>query len=140
MDELNHVSNLVYVRWVLDVALAHSVAAGYDYPAYRALGAVFVVRRHEIEYLRPAFAGDRIRLSTWLDSWRGASTVRATRITRLEPSEGQERDGMAQWREVELARAKTMWVLVEVASGRPTRIPGGLKTAFAEFEPSTSPQ
>ena len=44
IDELGHVSNLVYVRWVLEVATAHSRARGWDYPDYRTLGAVFVVR------------------------------------------------------------------------------------------------
>ena len=28
IDELGHVSNLVYLRWVLDVAMAHSRAVG----------------------------------------------------------------------------------------------------------------
>ena len=51
IDELGHVSNLVYLRWVLEVALAHSRARGWDYAHYRALGAVFMVRRHEIDYV-----------------------------------------------------------------------------------------
>ena len=60
IDELGHVSNLVYLRWVLDAALAHSAAAGWDHAAYRRLGAVFVVRRHEIDYLAPVVAGDEV--------------------------------------------------------------------------------
>ena len=49
IDELGHVSNLVYLRWVGDVAMAHSRSAGWDYARYRELGAIFMVRRHEID-------------------------------------------------------------------------------------------
>ncbi len=58
IDELNHVSNIVYLEWVLRVAQAHSDAVGYTWAAYQELGAVFVVSRHEIDYRRPAFADD----------------------------------------------------------------------------------
>src|SRR5207237_5153904 len=49
IDELGHVSNLVYVRWVLDVAMAHSRSHGWDHPEFRAVGAVSVVRRREVD-------------------------------------------------------------------------------------------
>ena len=126
MDELDHVSNLVYVRWVLEVALAHSNAVGLEHARYRELGVVFVVRRHEIDYLRPAFAGDRIRVSTWVESWKGASALRASRIVRLS-GEGDAGRGS----EVELARASTLWALIDLETGRPTRIPTILLDAFA---------
>ena len=45
IDELDHVSNLVYVRWVQDVAMAHTHAVGWGHPEYRALGAIFVAAR-----------------------------------------------------------------------------------------------
>jgi signal transduction histidine kinase len=44
IDELGHVSNIVYLRWIQDVALAHSTAVGLDVEAYRAMGGVFFVR------------------------------------------------------------------------------------------------
>jgi acyl-CoA thioester hydrolase len=117
IDELNRVSNLVYLRWVLRAAQAHSEAVGYGYHAYQKLGAVFVVRRHEIDYLKPAFAGDRIALSTWIETWRPASVVRRTSVLRVD-------DG------VELARASTRWALVGAETGRPQRVPEELKQAF----------
>ncbi len=117
IDELNHVSNLVYLRWVLRAAQSHSAAVGYDYPAYRQLGAVFVVRRHEIDYLAPAYAGDRITITTWIESWRGASSVRRTNLSR-------DPDGAL------LARASTLWALVSTDGGRPKRISPELIEAF----------
>jgi acyl-CoA thioester hydrolase len=117
VDGLGHVSNLVYLRWVQDAAQAHSEAVGWDMPAYRKLGAVFVVRRHEIEYLAPAFAGDAIEAATWVDEWNPASSLRRTRLTRAS-------DG------AELARAATQWVMVSLTSGRPRRIPDEVRRAF----------
>ena len=77
IDVLGHVSNLVYLRWVLDVAMAHSAARGWDHAAYRTLGGIFVVRRHELDYLGQVTLGQQLVASTWVDSWKLASCVRA---------------------------------------------------------------
>jgi acyl-CoA thioester hydrolase len=116
IDELGHVSNVVYVRWIQDVARAHSVARGWDTEAYRRVNGIFVVRRHEVEYRAPAFVGDRIVVTTWVEGWAAASTPRMTRIVRA--------DG------VELASATTLWVFVTVDTGRPRRIPKEIVDAF----------
>jgi acyl-CoA thioester hydrolase len=115
-DQLGHASNVAYVRWLQDVAQAHSERVGLGYSDYQRLGAVFVVRRHEIDYLRSALAGDSVELETWVQSWSAATSVRRTRIWR---------DG------AELARAATTWAFVEAASGRPRRIPEPVRAAFA---------
>ena len=115
IDELGHVGNLVYVRWILEVATAHSHALGWDHARYRALGAIFVVLRHEIDYLAQVFAGEALVAETWVDSWRLASCIRKTELVR---------DGKV------VARAATTWALIAVASGRPQRIPDELVTAF----------
>ncbi|MCA9654863.1 MAG: acyl-CoA thioesterase [Myxococcales bacterium] len=117
IDDLDHVSNLVYLRWVLDAARAHSDARGFDHAAYRRLGGIFNVRRHEIDYLAPGRLGDRVEVSTWVDPWKRAWCERRTEIVRVD-------DGRA------LARAVTTWAFVDLASGRPTRIPDELRAAF----------
>lgn len=115
IDELAHVSNLVYLRWVLEAARAHSDARGWDPAAYRELGATWVVRRHEIDYLRSAKLGDAIAVTTWVDAWKRVSCVRCTEIA----SEGTM-----------LARAATTWAFVELDTGRPTRVPESLQSKF----------
>src|SRR5205807_9824754 len=60
IDRLQHASNQVYLRWVLEAALAHSTALGLDEEAYFRLVQAWVVRRHELSYLTPTFAGDRL--------------------------------------------------------------------------------
>jgi acyl-CoA thioester hydrolase len=114
IDELGHVSNLVYLRWVLDAATAHSVALGWGHAEYRALGAVFVVRRHEIDYLAPVLADEELVAETWVDSWKAASCVRRTELLRGDRT---------------VARAATTWAFITLA-GRPTRIPDKLRELF----------
>jgi len=116
IDELGHVSNLVYLRWVLDVAMAHTRARGWDFEHYRALGAVFMVRRHEIDYVGQVTLGQVLRAETWVDSFRLASCIRKTELLR---------DGKV------VARAATTWAMIGLDSGRPQRIPDELIAAFS---------
>jgi acyl-CoA thioester hydrolase len=115
IDELGHVSNLVYVRWILDVATEHSRAAGWDFPEYRELGAVFVVRRHEVDYIAQVTLGQTLVATTWVDPWRPASCIRRTELVRGDTI---------------VARGATTWALISLA-GRPQRIPDHLRAAFS---------
>jgi acyl-CoA thioester hydrolase len=120
IDTLGHASNIAYVQWIQDVAVAHSVAVGLDFDGYRQLGAVFVVRRHEVDYLRPVLRGERLEVRTWIDSAMAAKCKRATEIVRIAD------DGA----ELVCARAMTTWGYVDTAAGRPTRIPETVRRAF----------
>ena len=121
LDELGHASNIGYLRWLQDAAVAHSSSVGLGFARYVELGGVFVVRRHEIDYLRPALRGDELEVRTHVASVMAAKSERRYTLVRL-------RD------EVELARAMTLWGFVDVRSGRPMRIPDEIYTAFG-FEP-----
>ncbi|MDD9944989.1 MAG: thioesterase family protein [Myxococcales bacterium] len=126
VDELGHISNVAYVRWLQDVATAHSDAVGFPTARYQGLGSIFVVRRHEIDYLRAAFAGDDLELTTHVAWFRGATSERRTRIVRC-------RDGL------ELVRAATLWAFVAIDSGRPRRIPPAVSEAFYTTPARPSP-
>ena len=115
IDDLGHVSNLVYLRWVLETATAHSVARGWSIDEYKKLGCVWVVRRHELDYLGQVTVGQRLVAETWVDSWKQVSCVRKTELIR---------DGQV------VARCATTWALLSLASGRPQRIPEQLLAAF----------
>jgi acyl-CoA thioester hydrolase len=116
IDELGHVSNLVYLRWVLDAAMAHSRSLGWDHPQYRALGAVFVVRRHELDYLGQVTAGQALVAETWVSDWKLASCIRSTEIKRGDTV---------------VARGATTWAMMSFATGRPTKIPDEIRALFA---------
>jgi acyl-CoA thioester hydrolase len=122
IDQLGHASNIAYLRWVQDVAMAHSEAVGLDVEAYRSLGAVFVVRRHEIDYLRPLLRGECLEVRTWIDSVFAAKCKRATEIVKLASDAS----------ELVVSRATTTWGYMEIASGRPTRIPNSVRLAFGQ--------
>jgi|SRR5213075_3228087 acyl-CoA thioester hydrolase len=115
IDNLGHASNLVYLRWIQEAALAHSTALGHPERAYLARGQAWVVRRHEIEYLRAAALGDRLRIETRVVSMKVANSLRKTEIFR-----GSEL----------LCRAETDWVYVDLARARPVRIPEDVRGAF----------
>lgn len=117
IDELNHVYNVHYLEWILKAAVAHSEHVGFDRARFESIGLAFVVKRHEIDYLRPAVLGDEILMETWLESWSSASCFRRTIIKR-------KRDDR------ELAKGLTTWVMVCDKTGRPKRIPEVIKEAF----------
>ena len=120
-DELGHVSNLVYLHWVQDMAKRASAARGLDLPAYQTIGAVFVVRRHELEYHRQIMAGEELELHTWISKWGAATSLRETRIFRVENHE--------------LAcSATTRWAFVDLKSGRPKRIPHEVLASFRSLQ------
>ena len=117
VDENCHVSNIAYLRWIQDAARAHSDAIGWDRDRYRSTGCFFLIRRHEVDYMRPTMGGDEVKIVTWVDEFRPASAVRVTHILRV-------RD------EAPLVFAKTEWVFVAIDGGRPRRIPVELTSAF----------
>ena len=120
IDFLGHASNVVFVRWIQDVALAHSAAVGLDLSAYRRIGAVFVIIRHEIDYMRPAMLGDAIRARTWVSDVSAAKCIRHTEIARA--SDGEL-----------LAKALTTWAFVAMDTGRPKRITPDVRAAFERY-------
>ena len=110
IDENCHVSNVAYVRWVQDAARAHAEACGWSKERFQSTGCFFLIRRHEVEYLRPAKESDDIKIITWVEQWRMASATRMTRILRAADDS-------------ELVIAKTDWVFVNIDGTRPKKIP-----------------
>lgn len=115
IDEFGHVNNQRYIAWMQEVATAHSAANGWPIERYVKIGAVWVVRSHFIEYLRPAFAGDALEIYTWAASLALREVTRKYRFRRA----GQL-----------LVQAETKWVYVDIKSGRPKRIPEELLASF----------
>lgn len=119
IDELAHVSNQVYLRWVLEIAVAHSTVLGWDHDRYFRLGAGWMVRRHELDYLGQVREGDAVRVATWVEAWKGVSCVRRTSMHRVS-------DG------AEVLRAATTWAFIDFARGRPRKIPDEIRALFAD--------
>jgi acyl-CoA thioester hydrolase len=118
IDELGHVNNAVWVQWIQQVAVAHwdAVADAAHKEAY-----FWVVVRHEIDYLRAAHAGDRIRARTWVgEAPKGA---RFDRFVEFTGADGKT-----------CVRARTHWAIIDKASGKPIRVPAEVVAPFVSAE------
>src|SRR5215203_4558299 len=76
VDALGHVNNAAYLNYLEQAAIDHATFLGLDLPQLQGLGGVFVARRHEIMFLKPVFAGELLRVVTWLGEPRGARVDR----------------------------------------------------------------
>ncbi len=139
LDPLGHVNNATYLNYLEQAAIDHAAAAGYDAERLRALGGVFIARRHEVDYLRPARGGDWLRVITWPVELSGARAVRAYEIVRLGAADlaaGPPRDALLAPSAVPppgsdvVVRARTEWAFVDVTTGRPRRIPPEIRAEF----------
>ena len=114
IDELGHVNNAVWVRWIQEVATAHWYALAD--PKHHAAYVWFIVR-HEIDYLRGLGVGEGVTARTWV-----AEAPRGARMDRHMEFTGE--DGRVR------VRARTTWAIMDRASGRPLRVPPGVIAPF----------
>jgi len=118
IDELGHVNNAVWVQWMEQVAVAHwrSVADPMHQEDY-----FWVVVRHEIDYLRPAFEEERITARTW-----AGEKPQGAKYDRHMEFVGE--DGKAR------VRALSWWAIIDKALGRPIRVPAEVVAPFMGAE------
>ena len=125
IDENGHVNNVQYVQWMQDAAVQHSNAVGCTRVTLE-LGATWVIRSHKVEYLRPAFQGDRLVVLTWVSNFRKVRSLRKYRFFRVSDK-------------AILANGETDWVLVDAESGRPMAIPDHLAAVFERVPNDAEP-
>jgi acyl-CoA thioester hydrolase len=114
IDELGHVNNAVWVKWIQDIAVAHweTVATAEQQTAY-----IWVVTRHEIDYRGNVGPGETVTGETWVpDPPRGARFDRHVRFTGA--------DGKVK------VEAVSTWALIDRATGRLLRVRPELAAPF----------
>lgn len=119
VDALGHVNNAAWVRWLQDIATAHWTAAAdpVHVAAY-----LWVVTRHEIDYLRALPLGGQVTGRTWVgDAPTGARFDR-----HVEFVGGGE--GGANGRVH--VRARTTWAMLDRNTGRAIRIAQAVAAPF----------
>jgi len=148
LDPLGHGDNAAYLNVLEQPAIDHAAVARYDVERLRAIGDLFIARRHEIDDLRPATAGDRLRILTWALELRAARAVRAYEIHRLRPGSATTPlpadillapETLPSPPGGPLVRARTEWAIINHVSGRPRRIPTALAAAFVRPWPHEIP-
>ena len=110
IDQNGHVNNAVYLNYAEALTVEHAEEAGYGRAWSEARGGAWVIRRHEIGYLRPARMGDELELTVRVELIRGVRGVRRTTMTRT--SDGER-----------VAEVRSEWVWVRLSDGRPSRVP-----------------
>jgi acyl-CoA thioester hydrolase len=111
IDAYGHVNNAVYLTWLDRAAWSHSAALGAPLERCLALRRGMAAQRIEIDFLRAAMMGDRVRAATWIVSADGR--LRAERRFQIvRPADGET-----------LARARVDYVCINLDSGRAARMP-----------------
>ena len=118
IDEFGHVNNVRYIFWAMDAAWAHSDALGFSFEEYERIGCGCVVQRHEFDYLAPVFEGETVTIATWIAENDG-------RVRMRRGFEMRKEDGKPFFRGV------TLFVCVDLKTGRPTRMPASFVAAYA---------
>lgn len=114
IDELGHVNNAVWVRWIQDMATSHwsATAAPEHVDAY-----IWVVTRHEIDYRGNVALGESVTGQTWIKKPpRGATFDRRVEFVN---EAGKV-----------IVSANTTWAMLDRASGRLMRVPAEVAAPF----------
>jgi acyl-CoA thioester hydrolase len=122
IDELYHVNNIVWLRYIVQLAFAHYEALGFDFDEDRRGGGVWVVRRHEIDYQRSAPEGAELIEETWVSHLHGARLVRDSRFSLSA-------DGSI------LVTARSEWAYVDPATMKPKRVPRPIAARYTLVSP-----
>ncbi len=114
IDELGHVNNAVWVRWIQDMATSHwnAAAAAEHVAAY-----VWMVTRHEIDYRGNIAAGESVTGRTWIEA----------------PPKGAQFDRRVDFVDSAgkvIVRANTTWAMIDKASGRLARVRTEISAPF----------
>ena len=114
IDELGHVNNAVWVRWIQHLSVSHWEAVA---PPDHQAAHVWVVTRHEVDYRGNVGLGESVMGETWVGGEpKGARFDRQTRFTGA--------DGRVK------VEAVSTWALLDRATGRLLRIRPDIAAPF----------
>jgi len=114
IDIRNHVNNLAYMEWCLDIAETHWNLKATDEFQKKY---VWYVIHHAIDYKASAFEGEELEISTWIHKNEGVKSERRYKIRRIKDNKT-------------LVEAKTVWCLLNGKTLRPTKITEEISTLF----------
>ncbi len=124
IDGFGHTNNVVYLRWLQDIAWAHSKELGFSIEDYRRIGCGLVARKHELEYLLPTFAGDELLVGTWISGNDGKLSVyRDYQIIRLSDRKT-------------VLTGSTRWVCIDMKTGKARRLPPEFVEGYRPVQPA----
>jgi len=112
LDFNNHVNNIVYLEWAVDLSREHwqSVVSESMLENF-----FWVVRSHHIEYKKQAFEGDKIKLETYVENIRGPFSERHVKISKADEL---------------LVIVKSEWCFLEKITQKIKRVPEEVEVLF----------
>lgn len=115
LDDLNHVNNIVYIHWILDIAKKHweSLVSSQTLENYH-----WVLLDHNIKYLRPALLKDKIIIKTFVEKTAG---VKSSRVVEIYNDNSEKL----------LVSSITNWCLISSKTNKPCRIPKEIIEVFS---------
>jgi acyl-CoA thioester hydrolase len=117
IDFNGHVNNVTYLQWMMEAATRHSQSVGMSYEQCLELGGTWVAKSHNIEYKKPAFEGEELRMETWIETMGRIASKRRYRLVRVAD-------------EAVLCEGVTEWVFVDKNRFRPSKIPEKIRNSF----------
>ncbi|MCF6296157.1 MAG: acyl-CoA thioesterase [Flavobacteriaceae bacterium] len=115
LDELNHVNNVRYVKWVNDVAKEHWLQNASEDICKEYF---WVLLKHNIEYKNSALLNDIIKIKTYILKTEGAKSTRVVEMCH------DKTDKL-------IAKSETIWCLMNSKTLHPTRIPEDISQLFS---------
>lgn len=105
IDLLNHVNNVQYLNWVQLAAIKH-----WTHLSTKEIDEkyVWVVARHEIDYLSSAFLKDELIVKTWIGKTRGKISERFVEFYKNEKL---------------IVKVKTIWCIMDKSTMKSCIIP-----------------
>lgn len=113
LDFNNHVNNLVYMKWALDISREHWLSAITEEINENYF---WMVRSHHVEYRQQAFLGDQLKIQTYVEGYRGPFSDRMVKIYK-----GEEL----------LVKVLSNWCLIERATQKLKRVPEEIQVLFS---------
>ena len=118
LDTAQHVNNANFMAYLEECSVRVSAAFGWPMARMTAEGFGVVARDYHIEYKQPAVLDDELVIATWVSDVKRSTATRHYTIARAD-------DGAL------LVRANVQWVWIDLATGRPLRIPDVFTADFA---------
>lgn len=110
VDTMGHMNNATYFNYIDDCSTQVSAHFGWSMERIREHKFAVIARHQHIEYLQALYLDESVQIATWVSNVKRATALRHYLFTRV--SDGQV-----------LARARVLWVWVDMETMRPIRIP-----------------
>jgi len=116
IDEMGHVNNAVYLKWVQVAVLRHWNRL---VPKEVVAAHLWVALKHEISYRRPAFLNDHVMVKVVLEKMVGARAFYKTMINHGEDV---------------LAEVNSCWCCLDSVTKKPVRLARDVVARFLPLE------